>query len=114
MTALACQPPGNLAALLSNRGTHGGFSAGTVIPGGSGGDVALTLQAFAQLGVGASDVLAQGVATGSLILGEIATGARRKRCGRRILRSGRARAGRQSEGERQDEWDLEGALPGPG
>ena len=55
------------------------------------------MQAFAEIGVGASDVLAQGVASGGFVGREIVArgGEGLRGCGRAILGSGRARAGCQ-------------------
>ena len=53
----------------------------------SGGDVALVAETFAELGVGASDVLAQGVASRGLVGREIVAGAGEglRGCGRAII-----------------------------
>ena len=68
MAILARQPAGNLDTLVCDGVAHGRLGAGPVIPGRRSGDVALALQTLAEFGVGASDVLAQGVASGGFVL----------------------------------------------
>jgi len=71
----AFQPAGDLAVLPGDGGAHSGFGAFAVVPGGSGGNVPLVLEALPKLSVGARDMLAQRVAAGRFVLGEIAADA---------------------------------------
>ncbi len=71
---VAPEPAGNLLILLGKSSAHGGLGAGTVIPGRSGGNVALMIEALAKFIVGAGNVLAQSVATDGFILREIVRG----------------------------------------
>ena len=66
--AVARQPAGDFAALLTDGCAYGSFGAGAVIPGRGSGNVALVLQSFAKLGVAAADVLSQSVAAGGFVL----------------------------------------------
>lgn len=69
--AVAFEPTGNLCILISNGGPDGGLCARTVVPCGSGRNVAFAVEALAQLSVGASDVFAERVSARRFVLGKI-------------------------------------------
>lgn len=110
---VAVEPAGKFFVLLGERGADGGFGAGAVVPGGGRGDVLFVVEAFAELVVGAAYVLAQGVAAGRFVLGEIARGgagvrcsgarAGRKRHRRGVALSRRLGAGRDDDYHRDEE-----------
>jgi hypothetical protein len=72
MAAFAIQPALDLSAVLFEPGSDCMFRGVPIGPGGGGGDVALVTKAFAKLIIGASDMLAEGMASGRFILRQIA------------------------------------------
>jgi hypothetical protein len=82
MPAFALEPALDLGVLLGNRGADGNLSGVAIIPGGRRGDVALTIEPLAELVVGASDMLAEGMPASGFVLREVAARAFR------IMRNG--------------------------
>lgn len=75
---IAGEPARYFLVLLGNGGSDSDFGARTVVPGGSGGNVVLTSEAFAQFIVGTANMLAEGMASRSLVLRKIARNAPRR------------------------------------
>jgi hypothetical protein len=72
VTAFAIQPAPDLAAILLKGGADRMLSGLSISPGGSGGNIVFAAKPLAKLIVSASDVFAEGVASGGFILGQVA------------------------------------------
>lgn len=67
----ALVPAIHLLLISTQSSGDGFFGGGAIGPSGSGGDVALAIEAFAKLGVGAADVFVERVATALFVAPEI-------------------------------------------
>jgi len=79
VTPRTAQPTIDGLAIPLERIAHGGFGGGAIDPGRGGADIALAAETLAEFVVGTADVLAEGVAAGRFVLGEIARGTSRAR-----------------------------------
>jgi hypothetical protein len=64
-------PAIDFGLVCAEGGNYGFFGGGLIGPGGGGGDVALAVETFAELVVGAADVFIERVAAALLVAGEI-------------------------------------------
>lgn len=118
MASLAIEPALNLVVILGKGDPHGVLRGLAVGPCGGRGNLALAAQTPAEFIVSATDVLAQGVASGRLVLREVAgrggsllmlrVGKRRRGSGLRGLAS-QARKQPEADKHGSSETDPSGA-----